>query len=236
MVASVVIGGNGFLGPYLVDSLVWAGHEVTVFDRFSHEPLAPLPPSVRVVKGDLSDRRAVREALTGQDLVAHFASTTSPIDAGADPSLDVRTNLADAVELLQAAVELGVQRVVFASSGGAIYGDQSAALVTEESVPRPISPYAIGKLAIEGYLRFFRATHGLDSVSLRISNPYGPRQHPHKRQGVIPIFLHRIQQGLPIEVFGDGSMVRDYVFVADAARMISAAMEAPAKHEVYNVG
>lgn len=236
VVNSVVIGGNGFLGSHLVDQLVDAGHDVTVFGRFTHEPIVALPESVRVVKGDLSDRDSVREALDGQDLVAHFASTTSPIDADSDPSLDVRTNLAATVDLLQSAVAAGVERVVFASSGGAIYGDQESSPVTEDSVPRPISPYAIGKLAIEGYLRYFRATHGLDSVSLRISNPYGPRQHPHKRQGVIPIFLHRINRGMPIEVFGDGSMVRDYLYVTDAARMITAAMNAVTSHEVYNIG
>lgn len=236
MVASVVIGGNGFLGSHLIEQLVDAGHDVTVFDRFTHEPIVALPESVRIVKGNLSDRAAVREALDGQDIVAHFASTTAPIDAGSDPSLDLRTNLADTVDLLQAAVAAGVQRVVFASSGGAIYGDQESSPVTEDSVPRPISPYAIGKLAIEGYLRYFRATRGLDSVSLRISNPYGPRQHPHKRQGVIPIFLHRIRQGLPLEVFGDGSMVRDYLYVTDAARMVAAVMNSSASHEVYNVG
>lgn len=236
VVASVVIGGNGFLGSHLVESLVAAGQDVTIFDRFSHEPIVPLPDSVRIIKGDLSDPVAVREALDGQDVVAHLASSSAPIDAGADPSLDVRTNLAHTVELLQAAVAADVQRVVFASSGGAIYGDQGSSPVTEDSVPRPISPYAIGKLAVEGYLRYFRATHGLDSVSLRISNPYGPRQHPHKRQGVIPIFLHRIMQGLPIEVFGDGSMVRDYLYVDDAARMITAAMVTPTQHDVYNVG
>lgn len=236
VVASVVIGGNGFLGSHLVEQLVEAGHEVTVFDRFSHEPLTPLPASVRIVKGELADRAALRDALAGQDLVAHLASSATPIDAGSDPSLDLRTNLADTVEMLQSAVSAGVSRVVFASSGGAIYGDHDSAPVSENSVPRPVSPYAIGKLAIEGYLRYFRATHGLDSVSLRISNPYGPRQRPEKRQGVIPIFLHRISHGLPLTVFGDGSMVRDYLYVTDAARMITTVMNTPTAHEVYNVG
>src|SRR5690606_14386344 len=119
------------------------------------------------------------------------------------------------------AVEAGVKHVAFASTGGAIYGEQDDESITEYAVPRPLSPYAIGKLAIEGYLRYFHRKHGLRSVSFRISNPYGPRQHPHKRQGVIPIFLQRIAEGLPVEVFGDGSMVRDYLYVEDAARMVT---------------
>jgi UDP-glucose 4-epimerase len=219
-----------------VDALVEAGHEVTVFDRFSHDAIVAPPAGVRVVRGDLADGQTVRRVLEGQDLVAHLASSTAPIDADSDPSLEVRTNLAHTVDLLAAAADAGVRRVVFASSGGAIYGDQDRSPVSEDAVPRPLSPYAIGKLAIEGYLRYFRVTRGLASVSLRISNPYGPRQHPHKRQGVIPIFLHRIAQGLPVEVFGDGSMVRDYLYVSDAARMVAAVMDSEPRREVYNVG
>lgn len=236
VVASVVVGGNGFLGSYLVEQLATSGHEVTVFDRFSHEPIIPFADSIRLVTGDVSDALALRAAFEGAHTVAHFASASTPIDSSADPTTDVRLNLASTVTMLQAAVDAGVTRVVFASSGGAIYGDQRASPVAEDSVPLPVSPYAIGKLAIEGYLRYFRAEHGLDSVSLRVSNPYGPRQRPHRRQGVIPIFLERIRAGLPIEVFGDGSMVRDYVFVSDAARMFAAVFDAPARHEVYNVG
>lgn len=236
MVASVVIGGNGFLGSYLVESLVERGHEVTVFDRFSHDPVVPFPEPVRLVTGDVSDVAALRKAFEGAHTVAHLASSSTPIDSRDDPTADVRLNLASTVAMLQAAVDSGVERVVFASSGGAIYGDQPVFRVTEEAVPLPVSPYAIGKLAIEGYLRYFRAEHGLDSVSLRISNPYGPRQRPHRRQGVIPIFLERIREGRPIEVFGDGSMVRDYVFVSDAARMFAAVLDTSAQHRVYNLG
>src|SRR5690606_13571636 len=100
----------------------------------------------------------------------------------------------------------------------------------------PVSPYAIGKLAIEGYLRYFRAKHGLESVSFRISNPYGPRQHPHRKQGVIPIFLQQIADGRPITVFGDGSMVRDYVYVEDLAAMVASTVGCSPAHPVYNLG
>jgi len=236
VVASLVIGGNGFLGAHVVNELVGLGHEVSVFDRFSHESSTLPDTGIRRIKGEFSDPVALRSALEGHDHVAHFASATTPIDAAGDPSLEVRTNLAHSVELLQAAVDVGVKRVTFASSGGAIYGEHGAEKVSEQTVPYPISPYAIGKLAIEGYLRYFRVTHGLESVSLRISNPYGPGQHPHKRQGVIPIFLHRIAQGLPIPIFGDGSMVRDYLYVEDLARMVGATMESTPQHAIYNLG
>lgn len=235
MAASLVIGGNGFLGSHVVDALVEAGDTVTVFDRFSAPPMYTAP-GVRSVVGDFESHADLRVALEGQQKLFHFLSTTTPIAAENDPSMDVRTNLSASVELFELAVQAGVQRVFFASTGGAIYGDQAGELINELVVPQPVSPYAIGKLAIEGYLRYFRRKHGLQSVSFRISNPYGPRQHPHKRQGVIPIFLQRIADGQPVIVFGDGSMVRDYLYVEDAARMVTVASAGEPQHDVYNIG
>ena len=106
----------------------------------------------------------------------------------------------------------------------------------EDDVTLPVSPYAIGKQAIEGYLRYFRRTHGLESTTFRISNPYGPRQNPLKRQGVIPIFLRRVAEGQPLTVFGDGSMIRDYLYVADLAEMIAEVVTTGAQHDLYNLG
>ncbi|GAA3735434.1 NAD-dependent epimerase/dehydratase family protein [Leifsonia bigeumensis] len=235
MAASLVIGGNGFLGSHVVDALAAAGDTVTVFDRFSSRPMYTAP-DVRSVVGDFESHADLRVALEGQQKLFHFLSTTTPVTAENDPSMDVRTNLSASVELFELAVQAGVQRVFFASTGGAIYGDQAGHLINEMVVPQPVSPYAIGKLAIEGYLRYFRRKHGLQSVSFRISNPYGPRQHPQKRQGVIPIFLQRIAEGQPVIVFGDGSMVRDYLYVKDAARMVALAAAGDPQHDVYNIG
>lgn len=235
MVTSLVIGGNGFLGSHVVDALVEFGHTVTAFDRFSSQP-AYTAAGVRSMVGDFMSPADLRDALEGQQNLFHFLSTTTPMTAENEPSMDVRTNLAMSVDLFGLAVQAGVQRVFFASTGGSIYGDQVDQPITETAVPRPLSPYAIGKLAIEGYLRYFRRKHGLQSVSFRISNPYGPRQHPAKRQGVIPIFLQHIANGQPVEVFGDGSMVRDYLYAEDAARMVAAAAIADPRHDVYNVG
>lgn len=235
MAASLVIGGNGFLGSHVVDALVELGDTVTVFDRFSSRPTYTAS-DVRSVVGEFESHADLRGALEGQQNLFHFLSTTTPMTAENDPSMDVRTNLSASVELFELAVQAGVQRVFFASTGGAIYGDQAGQLVTEMVVPQPLSPYAIGKLAIEGYLRYFRRKHGLQSVSFRISNPYGPRQHPQKRQGVIPIFLQRIADGQPVKVFGDGSMVRDYLYVEDAARMVTVAAAGEPRHDVYNIG
>lgn len=231
-----MVGGNGFLGSHVVDELAALGHEVTVFDRFSSPGTSYTAEGVHRVAGDYLDTAALRAALHGQHFLFHFLSTTTPATSQADPTTDIRTNVAQSVDLFSAAADAGVERVYFASTGGAIYGDQAVDPIPETAVPAPVSPYAIGKQSIEGYLRYFQRTRGLESISLRISNPYGPRQHPGKKQGVIPIFLHRVAEGLPLEVFGDMTMVRDYIFAADAARMIVATVGRDAAHPVYNIG
>lgn len=236
MARCLVVGGNGFLGSHVVDELAALGHEVTAFDRFSSRPAAWSAAGVATIRGDFMDTSALRAAVEGQDHVFHFLSSTTPVTADGDPSLDIRTNVAQSVELFKAAAEAGVSRVYFASTGGAMYNSHSDDPVSELTLPHPVSPYAIGKQAIEGYLRYFHQKHGLESVSFRISNPYGARQPSDRKQGVIPIFLHRIAAGLPIEVFGDGSMVRDYIYVTDAVRMIAQTIDQPLRHTLYNVG
>lgn len=234
MADCLVIGGNGFLGSHLVDALAADGHEVSVFDRFGSP--VQYTADVVAIAGDVFDRGALAEALRGQQHVFHFLSSTTPASAEDDPTTDVRTNLASSIDLFDLAAKAGVARLYFASTGGSIYGDQAVEAFSEEVTPLPVSPYAIGKLAIEGYLRYFRVKHGLESVSFRISNPYGPRQHAHRKQGVIPIFLQQIAEGRPITVLGDGSMVRDYVYVEDVAAMVAGVVGRNPAQAVYNVG
>ncbi len=236
MAKCLVVGANGFLGSHLVDELVRLGHEVTAFDRFSMGRVSFTAVGVTRRLGDFLNTGDLVDAVKGQEFVFHFVSTTTPASAENDPTMDIRTNLASTVELLQCCVQAGVTKVFFASTGGAVYGDQPGVELTETALPLPVSPYAIGKLAIEGYLRYFERKHGLQSVTFRISNPYGPRQHPNKKQGVIPIFLHRLAQELPLVVLGDGSMVRDYLYVGDAVRMIGQTVDAGNAYPVYNIG
>lgn len=231
-----MLGANGFVGSHLVDGLVSAGHEVTAFDRFSLGTSVYASSDVRPFVGDFLNRADLANALTGQDHVFHFLSMTDPATAENDPTLDIRTNVAASVELLELCVQAGIGKVFFASSGGTIYGDQAKRVLAETDPTLPVSPYAIGKLAIENYLRYFHAKFGLEYLVYRISNPYGPRQRPTKRQGVIPIFLRQISRDEPVTVFGDGGMVRDYLYVEDAARMMVAAVGAPAQQRVYNIG
>lgn len=236
MTAVLIVGGNGFLGSHLVDRLVADGHEVAVFDRYSTGRPRYDAAGVRATVGDLADIAALGAAMRGVQEVYHFVSPSTPATAVADPLVDVRIGLPHSVALLQAAVDAGVSRVVYASSGGAIYGDQPVPAFRETDPPAPVSPYAIGKLAVEGYLRYFRRTHGLDTIALRIANPYSHRQEGMRGQGLIAIALHAAQRGTPLSVFGDGSMVRDYVHADDVVATMAAMVGRPHQHEVYNLG
>lgn len=236
MARTLVIGGNGFIGSHLVDALAEAGHEVSAFDRYrSGEPTFKTIAAT-VVQGEFLSRSDLEAAVQGQDYVFHFLSTTTPATAESDPTLDIRTNVAQTVELLESCVAAGVKRVYFASTGGAIYGPQGKADYSEIDRALPISPYGIGKLSIEHYLHYFRTKHGLESTALRISNPYGTRQKADKKQGLIPIALRQIALGRPVTRMGSGSMVRDYVFVEDLVRMITPMVGVETEFDLYNLG
>ncbi|QDZ16431.1 NAD-dependent epimerase/dehydratase family protein [Humibacter ginsenosidimutans] len=231
----LVVGGNGFIGSHLVDGLSRAGHDVSAFDRFRTPPTFNTR-GVRVLQGDFFNRSDLADATDGQEVVLHFLSTSDPARSEDDPTLDVRTNLTQSLELLEASARAGVRQFVYASTGGAIYGPQADVFFDEDMMTRPISPYGIGKEAVEGYLRYFALKYGMDTVSLRISNPYGPRQRPEKTQGLIPIALNRISRGDPVVRFGDGTMVRDYLWIEDLIDVIVRVAGSTHLHSVYNVG
>lgn len=233
----LVLGANGFIGSHLVDSLVVAGHSVRAFDRFSSRRPQFIPSDqIEVMAGNYLDVADLKRSLENVEYVFHFISTTTPASADNDPSIDIDTNIRMSVELFKLCSQAQVKKVIFASTGGSIYGDVDSSSYKETDTPYPVSPYAIGKLTIEHYLRYFRVKHGLDSICLRLSNPYGERQPFDRKQGVIPIFLERIARDLPITVFGDGSMVRDYVYVKDMTNTIAAIFEKKTTYDTYNIG
>lgn len=239
MAETLVLGANGFIGSHLVDALADAGHSVRAFDRYgSKEPIFNENENVDMFVGDYLNKGDLNSALQGIDYVFHFISTTTPITAENDPTIDIETNIKTSVELFKLCVENNIKKVIFASTGGAIYGNTETGGKPHMEIDRasPVSPYAIGKLAIENYLEYFNRKHGLSSVSLRISNPYGERQPLHRKQGVIPIFLDNIAEGRPLTVYGDGSMVRDYIYVKDVAKMIVNMFQSENNHSLYNLG
>lgn len=232
---SLVLGGGGFIGSHLVGRLLEEGHEVRIYDRSPNRFLGT-PQGAEYVEGDLGNHGLIRDALEGIEVVFHLVSTTLPKTSNDDPGYDVRSNLVDTIQLLESCVEAGVRKVVFTSSGGTVYGPPRTVPIPEDHPTDPISSYGIVKLAIEKYLGLFHHLHGLDYAALRVSNPYGPYQNPAGQQGAISVFLNRIRTGQPITIWGDGTVVRDYLYISDLVEALMLAATTDTESKLFNVG
>ncbi len=236
----LVTGGAGFIGSHIVDRLLAQGHEPAVLDDLSSGMPENVPAGVPLYRVDIRDRQGVREAFAAAkpQRVCHQAAQLSVSRSVREPSLDAEINVIGMLNVLEASAEQQVDRFVFASSGGVLYGDVTTP-APEETPANPISPYGITKWVGERYLRFFSAQHGLETVALRYSNVYGPRQNPHGEAGVVAIFNTRLLGGDACRVNGDGKYIRDYVYVTDvaAANVLALTAQLPdGKHHYYNVG
>lgn len=230
----LVLGGNGFIGSHLVEALVANGKRVRVLTRSGCKH-TQLIHGVDYRYADFADSASVAESLADVDIVIHLISTTVPATANLDPLADIHGNLLSSVRLLQQMRDLGVSRLVFLSSGGTVYGDAKSVPIPEEHERNPLSSYGIVKVAIENYIAMFCTQHGLRSLVLRVSNPYGPRQGHLGIQGVIPTFFQRIITGDEIRIWGDGSNVRDYIYISDLISFIVQSIDKDLTG-VYNVG
>ncbi len=231
---TLVLGGTGFIGSYVVDRLIAQGHQVRVFSRAAERFRSPLP-EVDYRLADFNDIPALIEALDGVDVVFHLISTTTPATSNVDPIFDLESNLVNTVRLLQLIRDSGVRKLVYLSSGGTVYGIPEILPISEEHPLRPICSYGVVKVAVENYLHMFHQLYGLDYVVLRASNPYGERQGHYGVQGVIGTFLNKIMKGEELEIWGDGGLVRDFLYVEDLAGLCVAAGESD-KVGVYNGG
>lgn len=230
----LVIGGNGFIGSHLVDNLIASGHKVRVFDR-SPERYRPPLTGVEYLLANFGDTSLLSEALEGVDLVYHLVSTTVPSTSNRDPLADIESNLMGTVRLLQLMQQQSVKRIVFLSSGGTVYGVPESDLVSEQHAPKPVCSYGVVKLAIENYLHMFHHLYGIEYLCLRVSNPYGPRQGHLGVQGVIGTFLSNVKEGTKVQIWGDGSVVRDYIYVGDLATLCAQVVTFTGSG-VFNVG
>lgn len=223
----LVTGGAGFIGSHVADAYLRAGHEVGVVDDLSTGAKENVDPHVRFWQVDIRSAELVR--ILGDfrpEVVSHLAAQMSVSASARDPRGDADINILGTLNLLEAAVRHGVRRVIFSSTGGAMYGEQAILPTPETVFPEPVSPYGVAKLAVERYLHAFQVMHGLQAVALRYANVYGPRQNPHGEAGVVAIFSKAILEGRPLTINGDGEQTRDYVYVADVVRAKLLATEA----------
>lgn len=236
----LVTGGAGFIGSHLVDHAVEAGHDVIVLDNFSTGRTRNLSHSrvrsnFQLMRADI--RRIPRsfvKRLGRVDRVAHFAAATSVQQSIRDPAFTTEVNVVGTLNVLEVARKLKAERVVFASSA-AIYGIPRAFPIAEDASISPISPYGASKAASELYLRAFEENHGIEAVSLRYFNVYGPRQTPSKYAGVISTFAKRALNRQPLHIYGDGSQTRDFVYVSDVIDATVAALEKNLKSRAFNI-
>jgi UDP-glucose 4-epimerase len=240
---ALVTGGAGFIGSNLVDALLARGDEVTVVDDLStgrRENLEPgLAAGATLVEADIRDREALEDVAREREpeAVFHLAAQIDVRKSIADPAFDASINVGGTANVLEAARAAGARRLVFSSTGGAIYGEgEGQELPLAEDAPlAPEAPYGQSKFAGEGYLSLYERLYGLSSVPLRLGNVYGPRQDPLGEAGVVAIFCGRLREGKRPTVFGDGRQTRDYIYVGDVVAAMLAAAESSATGP-FNVG
>ena len=233
----LILGGRGFLGSHIGRALLANGHRVRLFDRPGVVSAYPIDdPEVEQIEGDFQNLGDLRGALRDVSAVIHLASTTLPKSSNDDPIHDVETNLIPTLRLLSELRNCPIASVLFASSGGTVYGMPEAIPIAETHRTKPVCAYGITKLAIEHYLELQLSLYGTPYRVLRLANPYGEGQRPDGAQGAVGVFAGRALMGEPIDIWGDGSVVRDYLHASDVANAFVRALHYDGTTRVFNIG
>lgn len=230
----LVLGAGGFIGTNLCRRLLKLGAKVQAFGRSKTFPEAL--EGVTWISGEFSDHAAVARAVEGNELLYHLVSGSLPESSNMDPAADLSANALQTLHLLEVCRVSNVRKIVFASSGGTVYGVPSHVPIPETAPTDPIAAYGISKLAIEKYLALYRHLHGIDYTILQIANPFGPFQLGHRKQGVIAALIQKALAGETLEIWGDGEVIRDFVYIDDVVEALIAAAIHDGPHRLFNVG
>lgn len=233
----LVTGGCGFIGSHLVDALVGAGQKVVIIDNLSTGNKAFVNKKARLVVGDITNEVALNQLIIKHGpfgIIFHLAAQKSVTASARDPHTDAKINIMGSLNLFEAARKHNIKRIIFSSTGGALYGDGVTLPTKEDAKIEPLSPYGIAKYSIENYLRFYQQL-GISTQILRYSNVYGPRQDPHGEAGVVAIFCQKVLKGEDLTIFGDGKQTRDFVYVGDVVAANLAAIKSKTS-STWNIG
>lgn len=233
----LILGGDGFIGSHLVEDLLQRGYTVKVFGRIKNNKtknLQHVKKDIEIISGDFANVQDVEKALKKVDYVFHFISASTPASSLHKPKEEIELNVLFTINLLQLCVKSNIEKIVFPSSGGSIYGNFSRGKAAEEAALNPISPHAIGKMFIEQFLHYYHLHHKLDYIIYRISNIYGERQLGKKQQGIIPTILNKAIKKEAVEIYGN--TIRDYIYVKDVTTFIASNFNKKHKYRIYNLG
>jgi len=238
MLKILVLGGSGFIGSAICEELLFHKFNVRVLARPTSAPYRRFFSEEKMewIIGDYFNMHDVRMSLSGIDVVIHCISTTLPKNANDDPLFDTQSNLIAFLRFLDISRKSSVKKIIFISSGGTVYGLPKYIPIDEMHPTDPITSYGITKLAMEKHLQLFGSITNISIIILRLSNPYGPRQRVESAQGAVGVFINKAQTGAPIEIWGDGQIVRDFVFVKDIANAVLSSIKYRGINRIFNVG
>ncbi len=235
---TIIYGGGGFIGSHIAEGLIAEGYDVTIFDKlnFDKRNISHLGKKIKVIEGDFHNEIELKDSIKHAGIVFHLVSSTLPASSNQNPVYDAETNLISTLRLLGECVKHKIEKVIFISSGGTVYGIPEELPINESHHRGPICSYGIIKKTIEDYLFMYNKLYNLDYNVFRLSNPYGERQNPFVAQGVIPVFLKKMINKETIEIWGDGEVTRDYIYIKDVVKAINKSINKKTQSNVYNLG
>lgn len=232
----LVLGGNGFVGSHLVDFLLGSGYNVRILNKTNKPSLIPTSDTAEVIEGDITKIDNLYPIFEGCDICFHLISSVTPKTSNLDPIFDIHTNLVSTLKVLDCMVKANIKKIIFLSSGGTVYGVPQHLPIDETHPTNPLCSYGIIKLTIEKYLALYHQLYGLDYVILRVANLFGEGQRINASQGVIPVFLAKAVQKETITIWGDGTVVRDYIHVSDLITAMIKSIDYSGPERILNIG